>query len=118
MRTATLFPIAFRSDHDARLAICPDLCKNIHVSGLAELLADLEKHFGPPAEVKGNTRSTYSRQERELISERVVPEWLLRGRKLLPSGSPDQRRCEAALAALQGLYAAVWPKVKFRDEVG
>lgn len=90
------------------------MCKNIHVQSLGDLLSSIEKHFGPPSEVHGATRATYSREEREWICERIIPEWLLRGRKLLPPGSPDQRRCEAAITALRGLHSAVWAKVQFR----
>lgn len=73
-----------------------------------DLLADIEKHFG-----RGET---YSREDRALITDKVVPEWVLRGRKLLPQGSPEQKRCDAAIVALRGLHAAVWPKVQFRTE--
>lgn len=76
----------------------------IAMSDLGDLLADLDKHFG-----RGES---YSRFDRELISTGVVPEWLLRGRKLL-QGTPDGARCEKALDALKGLHAAVWPQVKF-----
>ncbi len=75
------------------------------MSELTDLLADLDKHFG-----RGET---YSRHDRELIETGVVPEWLLRGRKLL-QGTQEGARCEKALDALKGLHAAVWPQVKFQ----
>ena len=76
----------------------------IAMSDLGDLFSDLDRHFG-----RGET---YSRHDRELIQEGVVPEWLLRGRKLL-QGTPEGLRCEKAVDALKGLHAAVWPKVKF-----
>lgn len=77
----------------------------IAMSDLTDLLASLDQHFG-----RGES---YSRFDRELIQEGVVPEWLLRGRKLL-HGTPDGARCEKAVNALEGLHAAVWPQVKFQ----
>ena len=74
------------------------------MSDLGDLFSALDKHFG--------RTETYSRFDRELIAEGVVPEWLLRGRKLL-QGTPEGARCEKAVDALKGLHAAVWPKVKF-----
>lgn len=71
---------------------------------LDDLFRGLDQHFG-----KGET---YSRDERESIIEGVVPEWLLRGRRLL-RGTPEGARCEKAVDHLKGLHAAVWPKVKF-----
>ena len=65
----------------------------------------LDAHFG-----KGET---YSRQERELIEGKVVPEWLLRGAKLL-GGTADGKRCQNAVDALKGLHAAVWKQVQFK----
>lgn len=76
----------------------------IAMSELTDLFASLDAHFG-----RGET---YSRFDRELIETGVLPEWLLRGRKLL-AGTPDGARCEKAVDALKGLHAAVWPKVKF-----
>lgn len=73
---------------------------------IKELLNDAERHFG-----KGES---YNRQDREAILEGVIPEWLLRGRKLLKG--PDQQRCEKAIEHLKGLHAAVWPRVKFGGE--
>lgn len=77
------------------------------MSELDDLFGDIDQHFktrrGDP---------TYSRQERELIESKVVPEWLLRGQRLL-EGTADGARCTKALDALRGLHAAVWPQVKF-----
>lgn len=77
------------------------------MSELTDLFQDLDAHFKT-----GFNQPTYSRQDRELIEKRVVPEWLLRGQKLL-HGTPEGVRCERAVDALKGLHAAVWPKVQF-----
>ncbi len=75
---------------------------------LDDLFRSLDTHFKT-----GFNQPTYSRQDRELIQKGVVPEWLLRGQKLL-HGTPEGARCEKAVDALRGLHALVWPKVEFR----
>jgi hypothetical protein len=74
---------------------------------LDDLFREIEKHF------KARSKDpTYSLMEQALILDKVVPEWLLRGQKLL-RGTPEGARCEKAVDALRGLHAAVWPKVEF-----
>lgn len=75
---------------------------------LSDLFSDIEAHF----QARTNN-PTYSHQGQKLILDGVVPEWLLRGQKLL-AGTPEGQRCEKAVDALRGLYAAVWPKVEFK----
>lgn len=74
------------------------------MSELTDLFRELDGHYG--------SGETFSRQERELIETKVVPPWLLLGRRLLKG--PDQVRCAKAVDALCGLHAAVAPKVEFR----
>ena len=73
---------------------------------LPALLNQVEKHFGKS--------ETYSRFDRELIAEGIIPEWLMRGKQLLKG--PDQQRCEKAIDHLKGLHAAVWKQVEFRRD--
>lgn len=87
------------------LAACNEMCNAYYCMSLYD---DLDKHFK-----SGFNNPTYSRGDQELIQAGVVPEWLLRGRKLL-QGTQEGARCEKALDALKGLHAAVWPKVKFQ----
>lgn len=82
------------------------------MANLFDELDAIEKHFqarrGDP---------TYSHQEQKLILDGVVPEWLLRGQRLL-AGTPEGQRCEKAVDALRGLHAVVWPKVQFKTSDG
>lgn len=78
------------------------------MSDLDDLFSALDRHFKAP-----RNSPTYSREEQALILEKVVPEWLLRGQRLL-HGTPEGARCEKAVDALKGLHAAVWPRVQFK----
>ena len=73
---------------------------------LPVLLNQVEKHFG-----KGET---YSRFDRELIAEGIVPEWLMRGKQLLRGR--DQQRCADEIDRLKGLHAAIWKQVEFKRD--
>jgi len=55
---------------------------------------------------------TYGPHERKLILDRVVPEWLLRGRRLLEGELRE--RCDQLIKMLERAHTAVAPLV--RDE--
>lgn len=80
------------------------------MTDLDDLFGDVERHFKARAK-----DPTYSLAQQQLILDKVVPEWLLRGQKLL-HGTPEGLRCERAVDALKGLHAAVWPKVDFHRD--
>ncbi len=67
------------------------------------------------AERKYGKGPTYTPEERRLIVEKVVPEWLLRGRKLLTGELGE--RCANGVKALVSLHDAVWTKVADKPEV-
>lgn len=71
-------------------------------------LAQLDRKFGAGA--------TYSKEERLLIVEGRVPEWVFRGTRLLRG--PLAERCVKAAKYLQELHDQVWPKVKDADDNG
>lgn len=64
-------------------------------------ISALERHFGKGA--------TYDSRERGLILEGVVPEWLLRARKLL-KGREAQNAAELA-ETLALLHRRVWARI-------
>lgn len=57
---------------------------------------------------------TYSLHDHKLILDGVVPEWLLRGRKLLKGEQSE--RCDQLIKMLERAHAAVAPLI--RDDEG
>lgn len=77
------------------------------LSPLMRRLAQLERKYGKGA--------TYSREQRDLITGHVIPEWVMRG-ELLVRG-PIGERCTKAIKYLRELHGEVWPRVSDQDDL-
>lgn len=67
----------------------------------------IEKKFG--------TGASYSTRDQAAILEGVLPEWLLRIRKLVPERDGGAFAARV-IADLQKLRAELWPKVRFSEQ--
>lgn len=74
------------------------------IKPLLKRVDELDKKYG-----RG---PTYGPHDRKLILDRIVPEWLLRGRLVLKGEM--QARCEQLIQMLERAHTAVAPLV--RDE--